>query len=114
MGIHFIGRIDDTAGALVDFGHACGILYRQALKVVVQVRQVGQRELGLFFANHHRGCVSDPFAARQSRVGAPKRKERKRTKLFGQITFGVIQDVKNFRTIAAVVGFGRSAVANAR
>ena len=68
------GSVDDSPRAPVDFGHASGVVIGQPLKVVIEVRQIGERELRLLFSHHDRGRIRNPLAARQALRRDPKRK----------------------------------------
>ena len=111
---NIIGSGDDLSDALINLSDSPGILNRQPLIVVIQMRQVSQRQLRLLLAHHGCSGIGNPLRTRQTCVGPPETKKRKRTVSLDKVTTGLVQNIKHLRTITTIVWFGRDAISTAR
>ena len=97
--------IDDRSDTCIHFMNAVDVGCRLALKVIIEVGQIGQSQVRLVASQDESGGIRDPSGGRQTGIWTPKGREWKGAKMLDQIAIGVVNNVKDLRAIASIVRF---------
>ena len=107
--------VEQRSASVIQFAGQTGHIAArgaEALRIVIQVRQIDERQIGPFALQYLGGAARDPLRAGQSRHRTPERGKGKRT----EFAFEIVRqsrrragDAEHLVAVGPVIRFGRDA-----